>query len=286
MVSLSNHRGEPFARRRRKDGSERFVRVSRDFRYCCKDQWAGASANQRNSDDLESRAFIGAGDNLSLLVQKLGGGLALGSFTLIEGATTAGKSVLCQTLAHGAILDGHPVAFFTSEFSPAGLEKQMDSIGLAVTDHLKQGNFDINPLQDPNTGEDSGPLLGALALDLERMPRKYELIIVDAITQLVTETQGSSIVNFFSALRRLCSKGKTVVVTAHSYAFDAPMLVRVSDLCDNHLTLRTGKMRAKVLRFAEILKADNVALDRDNLISFEVEPKTGIKIIPYSQTKA
>ena len=77
-----------------------------------------------------------------------------------------------------------------------------------------------------------------------------------------------------------------MVVTAHSYAFDAPMLARVTDLCDNHLTLRTGKMRSKVLRFAEIVKADNVALDKDNEISFEVEPKTGIKIIPYSRTKA
>ena len=45
-------------------------------------------------------------------------------------------------------------------------------------------------------------------------------------------------------------------------------------------------MRSKILRTAEIVKADNVKLDADNTISFEVEPGTGIKIIPYSRTKA
>ena len=45
-------------------------------------------------------------------------------------------------------------------------------------------------------------------------------------------------------------------------------------------------MRAKVLRVAELVKVDNVKLDSDNTISFEVEPGTGIKIIPYSRTKA
>lgn len=50
--------------------------------------------------------------------------------------------------------------------------------------------------------------------------------------------------------------------------------------------MSTGKMRSKVLRMVEIVKANSVKLDTDNVLSFEVEPGTGIKIIPYSRARA
>ena len=49
--------------------------------------------------------------------------------------------------------------------------------------------------------------------------------------------------------------------------------------------MRVGKVRDKVVRMLEVVKANSVELNRDNTISFEVEPGSGIRIIPYSQTK-
>ena len=248
--------------------------------------WAGSTANRRTPDDPASRKFIKGDDSLALLEQKLGSGIPLGSLTLVEGAMLAGKSVLCQHLVHGSLMDRHGVAYFTSEYTPNSLLKQMESIGLDVSKAVGDGEFDIYAVQEPIPDEDCGPLLAALARDVERVPKKYDLIIIDTITQLAIYSQGTAIVGFFSSLRRLCSRGKAVIVVVHSYAFDDRMLVRVRDLCDTHLKMGTGKIRSKVLFMTKLIKANNVKLDRDNLISFEVEPGAGIRIIPYTQAKA
>ena len=250
------------------------------------EMWAGSSAQRKASSDSESQQYIPAGDALDLLARKLGGGIPLASFTLIEGTPTAGKSVLCQHLAYASLLDDRGVAYFSSECTPTGLMKQMDSIGLKAAKYLEKGRIDIYPVQDPDNENDSGSLLGALAQDIGHVSSQSDLVIVDAVTRLVSSSTSKDVIEFFSSILSLRSKGKSVIIVAHSYAFDDNLLGRVADMCDTHLKMSTGKMRSRVVRMAEVVKADNVKLDTDNVISFEVEPGTGIKIIPFSRAKA
>jgi len=249
------------------------------------DMWAGSAAQRKMSSDFASQQYIQTDDALALLARKLGGGIPLASLTLIEGTPTAGKSVLCQHLAYGCLLGGRGVAYFSSEYTSTGLMKQMDSIGLRAAKYLEEGRIDIYPVQDPDNENDSGPMLGALAQDIRHISSQIDLIIVDAVTRLVSSSTSKETMKFFSSVRNLCSKGKTVIIVAHSYAFDDNLRGRVGDICDTHLKLSTGKIRSKVVRMAEVVKANNVKLDTDNTISFEVEPGTGIKIIPFSRAK-
>ena len=55
--------------------------------------------------------------------------------------------------------------------------------------------------------------------------------------------------------------------------------------CETHLNLRTGKVRDKVVRVFNVAKLDDLDLDKDNEVSFGVEPRIGISIIPYSQPR-
>ena len=47
--------------------------------------------------------------------KKLGGGLPVGSLTLIEGQSDAGKSVLCQQMIWGSLNQGCRAILFTTE---------------------------------------------------------------------------------------------------------------------------------------------------------------------------
>ena len=247
--------------------------------------WAGSTSYRRNTGDLASQEIIRTGDALALLEQKLGGGIAIGSLTLIEGDPTTGKSVLCQHLTHGSILAGHPVGYFTSENTTRSLLKQMESIGLSISTSLKDDQIRIYPIPEPDPSEDAGPLLAALAMDIERLPPKYNVVVIDSITDLATYSQAQQVVSLFSSLKRLCGNGRTLIVVADSHAFDPPFLARMATICDAHLSLRKSKVRSKVVHMATVVKANNAQLDKDNLISFEVEAATGIRIIPYSQAK-
>ena len=247
--------------------------------------WAGATSYRKTPGGQEVANTIKLGEQLALLEKKLDGGLTSGSLTLIEGATSAGTSILGQHLVYGALEDGRRVTCFSSEHTAISMAKQMSSIGLGVSKYLQDQRLNIFPVEEPIPDEDRVPMLGALALDMERLAKENEFIVVDAITNLAGYSQDQSIIGFFSACKRVCAKGMTVVIVVHSYAFDEGMLVRLSAMCDAHLKLRVGKMKDKVVRVAEVVKVNSVELDRDNTVSFEVEAGSGIRFIHFSQAK-
>ena len=220
--------------------------------------WSGSTSNRKALGGQEVTNPIRIGEQLSLLENKLGGGLTSGSLTLVEGATSAGTSVLGQHLVHGALEDGRRVIYYTSQHTPISMVKQMSSIGLGISKYLQNGRLDIYPVNEPAPDDDCGPMLGALALDMESLPKENEFIVVDAITDLAGYSQDQSIVGFFSACKRVCAKGRTVVVVAHSYAFDESMLVRLSAMCDAHLKLRVGKVRVRwTPKFGQVAKRES-----------------------------
>jgi flagellar protein FlaH len=247
--------------------------------------WAGSTTFQRNLNDPSAMEFIRSAGALTNLESILGGGIMMGTLTLIEGSTTSGKSVLCQHLAHGALKDGHAVAYFTSEHTARSLAKQMGSIGINVSEYLRDDRLAIFPVQEPIRGEDSGSMLAALALDMDSLPKKTKFVIVDSVTNLAGSTQEQEILSFFTALRRQCARGRTIAVVSHSYAFADGLFVRLRDLCDADFRLRTSKIRAKLLRTLEVMKGNGIDLDRDNMVVFEVEAGSGIRVIPFSRAK-
>jgi len=221
-----------------------------------------------------------------LLDAKLGGGIPVGSLTLIEGSSSAGKSVLCQHLLFGALQDGHSVACFTSENNVRSLVTQMKSIGMEVSRHLRTGNLLIFPLDEPEPDEDPGTLLAAAGSKMASIPRQHKVIIVDSITNLASVSEDHAVVAFFSSCKRLCNSGKTVILVVHSFAFDEKMLIRLRSLCDAHLRLSVETVGAKQVRVMDVCKVHNADQSTGNVVNFEVEPGLGMKIIPMSKAKA
>ena len=223
---------------------------------------------------------------VALLDQKLGGGIPLRSLTLIEGASSAGKSVLCQHFAYGSVLDGHGVAFFTSENTANSLVRQMSSIGLDVLNHFRQGKLGIYPIEELAPEEAPEGLMASLALDIQGLPSQYKIIIVDSITNVASHSREQDVMAFFSSCKRLCNDGRTIIVVAHSFAFDEKMLVRLRSVCDTQLSLRIEKTSTKLLKILEVCKVHNAELDTGNVVRCEVEPGIGMRAVPIRTAKA
>ena len=147
------------------------------------------------------------------LEKQLGGGIPLGSLTLVEGSSSSGKSVLCQHLAYGALLDGHAVAYFTSEKSPKALTGQMGSIGLGVSSYVRGDKLRMYPIKEPNEagttndGEDPGSLMASLSADVENLTDKHRVIIIDSISNLATFTPDLAVLSFLLLLQASLQRG-------------------------------------------------------------------------------
>ena len=246
----------------------------------------GSTIYPNTPDEPKYQKFIRFGENLIPLAQKLGGGIPLGSLTMLVGSASVGTSVFCQHLAYGALFENHNTAFYSSQDGAQPLVAQMDSIGLPVSKYLQDDRLCIYPIQNPVSSDDAGPMLAALALDIQFLASKYELIVLDSISILAGACEARSVIGFFTSCKRLCGKGATIITVAHPSAFDENLSARVSALCDAHLTLSAGRVGARDVLMLKVDKVNNQQPYTGNLINFEVASGVGMRILPLSQLKA
>jgi flagellar protein FlaH len=233
---------------------------------------------------LESEArVVSTGNNE--VDKKLGGGIPVGSLVLVEGQSDSGKSVVSQHFAHGALNNKLATVYYTTENTVKSLISQMNSLDLDVTDYFLCDRLRIYPvLCDEDT--DSARAFSLLLAHFRTLPVTTKLIIVDSLTGMVSHGDERSVIDFFSACKQLCDHGKTIICVVHSDAFDERMLIRIRSLCDAHLTLRMEQVGDRLVKMLEVGKVRNADQSTGNVISFDVEPGLGMRIIPSSRAKA
>lgn len=220
--------------------------------------------------------------------KKMGGGIPAGSLVLLEGQSDAGKSVLCQHFTHGSLSTRVSMVYYTTENTVKSLVSQMSSLNLDITDYFLCDRMRIYPLEIASGGDDTDSAVAFQVLidHLDSLPTRFNLAIIDSLTGLVAHSDDHSIIDFFAGCKKLCDNGRTVFVVVHSYAFDDRMLIRVRSLCDAHLVSKMEQVGDRLVKILEVAKVRNADQSTGNIISFDVEPGMGMKIIPISKAKA
>ena len=218
--------------------------------------------------------------------EKLGGGISLGSLCFVEGHSDAGKSVLCQHLTNATLdIAEIAVAYYTTENAVRSLIKQMDSLALHVLDHFLSDRMRIFPLTF-NAGMTGGQKpFHVLTHHFSQLPHEFKLIIVDSITLLVAHSNPVAIIDFFSRCKTMCDDGLTIILVAHSYAFEEDMLSRTRSLCDARFKFKLEQVGDSMIKLMEVLKVRGAERPTGDVVSFDIEPKLGMRIIPLAKAR-
>jgi flagellar protein FlaH len=217
--------------------------------------------------------------------KKLGGGIPIGSLTLIEGQSDAGKSVLCQQMIWGSLTGGFKVLVFTTENTVKSLMSQMESLGLGVLDYLLLGRLKVFYMKPSLIKEYSAATFDTLVETIEKYSA-YQLVIIDSLTPIVSGTDDMKILSYLERCKAICDQARTIMNVTHTYAFDNDTLIRVRSACDAHLKLTIEKVGDRLVKSLEVAKVRGATQNTSNVVAFEVEPEVGMKIMPISRAKA
>ena len=121
-----------------------------------------------------------------------------------------------------------------------------------------------------------------LLADLEKYPGT-PLVVVDSLTTFITHSSIEETMTFFEIIKHFCDRGITVIMVVNSYAFGQAELIRVRSICDAHLSLKNEEVGDRLIKVLEVSKVRGAAMSTGNIVSFDVEPMLGIKIIPVSK---
>ena len=232
----------------------------------------------------EMRRILSSGNDE--IDKKLGEGIPLGSLVLIEGENDTGKSVLCQQMVYGGLNQLYRIAYYSTENTIKSMLAQMDSLSLEISDFYAWGYFRIFPVHLEGVEWSSDQMKGALHLLASHIKNVRERIaVVDSLTMFTTYSDEDNILEFLTSLKNLCDKGYTILITLHQHAFKEDTLVRIRSACDCHLFLRKEQLTDRYISVMEVLKIRGARKSTGNIVSFEIQPGFGLKIIPISQAK-
>ncbi len=237
---------------------------------------------QRIKEDT-SKTIISTGH--AEIDKKLGGGIPIGSLTLIEGQSDAGKSVLCQQMIWGSLTGRFKVLVFTTENTVKSLMSQMASLGLGVLDYLLLGRLMVFYMKPSRIKENPLGTFDTLLETIEKY-KTFQLVIVDSITPILSGADDMKILGYLERCKAICDQGRTIMNVAHTYALDNDTLVRVRSACDAHLKLTIEKVGDKLVKSLEVATVRGATQNTSNVVAFEVEPEVGMKIMPISRAKA
>jgi len=235
-------------------------------------------------EEEPKKSIISTGQ--SEIDKKLGGGIPIGSLVLIEGESDAGKSVLCQQIIWGSLNDGFKVLLFTAENTVRSLITQMDSLGLDILDYVLMGRLKIFYMQLSKLKQNLAQDCLQIVLEQTERHEDFDLVIVDSLTPIVAPTNAEQALIYFERCKAICDKGRTIINVTHTYAFDHDFLIRIRSVCDAHLRLLIEKVGDKLVKSLEVSKIRGAAQSTGNILTFDVEPEIGIKIMPISKAKA
>jgi flagellar protein FlaH len=218
--------------------------------------------------------------------KKMADGLPINSLNLIEGANDTGKSVLTQQITWGGLNQGHTFAVFTTENTIKSFLTQMDSLSLDVSDHFMWGYLKIYPIHVDGvelTTDLSRNFLQRLISHMKSC--KENVLLIDSFTVFTISASQDDIFKFFAECKGMCDDGKTIMITLHQYAFDEDTLIRIRSIADGHIKLRLEQVGDKYVNMMEVSKIRGASKATGNIVSFEVQPGYGLKIIPFSSAQ-
>ena len=231
-------------------------------------------------DKEEQKKTVVSTGNLEIDT-KMGGGIPLGSLTLIDGDSHSGKSVLSQQMIWGSLRDGFQLSLFTTENTVKSLITQMQSLNIDILDYLLLGKLNVFPMEVAKLrGQALVKLIQAVKAEDDR-----DMVFVDSLTPCIVRNDVDNILSYFEECKRLCSSRKTIINVIHSHAVSKEVLVRMQSLCDAHLRLRTEEVGERLIKTMEVSKIRGASKTTGNIVSFEIEPGWGMKVIPISKAQ-
>ncbi len=218
--------------------------------------------------------------------KKLADGLPLESLTLVEGENDTGKSVITQQIIWGAMKGGLNVDLYTSENTSKSFLSQMESMSLDISDYFAWGYLRIFPMHTIGFEWGEAEMQGILQRIINHIKNsKAQVIIIDSLTLLTETTTQSDLLTFLTNCKNIVDKGKTILITLHTYAFEEDTLVRIRSICDAHLMMKRALVGQKYVMIMEVVKVRGARKTTGNIVSFEVHPGYGMKIIPISMAR-
>jgi flagellar protein FlaH len=222
------------------------------------------------------------------LDSRLGGGIPIPSLVLIEGDHGTGKSVVIQQLAYGALKSGLKIYYITTESTIRELLLQAKRVSFDLSSYFLKGCLKVFPVHVEGAKWAKSVakyLLQVVGKFMIETVEDWDVFIIDSFSVLAVYANTSSVLDFLTITKNVVSQDKLVILSVHPGALGEDIMIRARSICDGYIRLRISEIGGMMVKIMEVVKLRGALGAVDSMISFDVDPAFGIKVLPLSLAK-
>ncbi|AFH42916.1 ATPase [Fervidicoccus fontis] len=220
---------------------------------------------------------------------RLQGGLPYPSLILIEGEQGTSKTVLAQQFVYGALRDGLRGIVLETEMPSVDFLRKMKLLKMDIVDYVIKGKVRLHSILSKNLEINDVVLSNALTVFEKYINSKldnFDFLAIDSLSMLVKFAKYSEVLEFFSNLKKISTSGKLIFATMHSSILSEDILTKLRAFCDGYIKLGISNIGGRSVKVMNIVKLRGAPTSFDSVISFDVDPAFGIKLVPIALARA
>ncbi len=169
----------------------------------------------------------------------------------------------------------------------------MDSFSLHANHDFVTDRFRIYVAGSSGKLDKDQEFVQQLLKQIRGLPSRFQLVIIDAASALITLFSSTHKIDFLYACKELCGQGhRTIVLVVDTHAFDSKTLTcayAISDYClklrSRDVMLEAGQVDTRAIKILEVTKLHGAECPGQGGIKFEIKPKVGIQILTFVTVK-
>jgi len=222
------------------------------------------------------------------LDDSLGGGFPHPSLASIEGDYGTGKTAFTQHIIYSMLKAGLRAYVITSESTVREYLRKMRSIKLDPIPYYVGGRLEIYPLHVK--GGQWSKFLSSLFLKvarcfLELYKSYYDVVVIDSLSVLAMDTSANEFLTFVTRMKNLVSDGKTIILTFHPNFLPEKIIMKLKASSDLYLVLSNARMAGVSIKLLKIVKLWGTIGERKDIVSLEINPHVGLRVLPLGGVK-
>ena len=222
------------------------------------------------------------------LDRSLGGGIPYPSLVTIEGEHGSGKTVLAQQIVHSMLDNALKVYVITSEATVKEYLQMMKSVKLDVYDYYTSGQLSIYPLHVQ--GGKWSKFLSSFFLKvassfLELKKERYDTAIIDSLSPFAIDAAPHTFLTFITRVKNIVSRGKSIIITFHPAFLAEESITALRAASDVYLVMKNSSVSGMDVKLLRIVKLWGASGERKSVITLEVHPSLGLRVMPLGGVK-
>ena len=211
---------------------------------------------------------------------RLGGGIPKGCLMIIEGEEGAGKSILCQRITYGALVNGHTVSYISTEMNILDFVRQMDSLNYPIEPYMLENKLLfltlVNLFGKVKPGKN-------LIFELQKSKAKNlfekDLLIIDSLSYpLVNNISLKDSERLIEFLLKVKSLNNTIILTYDPQNINPSLVTNLRRVSDIYFYVGTRTIAGQLTKYVEVKRFRNPKEQYSLLTPFRVEPGLGLVV--------